>query len=609
MISWLSALLGPIFAKEMVEMSRRVRYYLIRVIFGLALLFAAYQVLQMYRLYYERLSFDGGVSSLRIMPMVVLSFVTRIAYLQFIAVYLLVPFLLCGVVTTERDARTLDQLFTTHLTNREIVFGKLASRLIVMIMLILSGVPILSMFLLFGGVSGLTLIRIELAVLLAIAHVGAFAIYFATVSRTAFQALWKTYACVLSLLLIPPLSPSGAFMAAMDNPTAVGATDAFIAFVYASNLLIAGFMVNKAIGRIRDDLPPKKLWRSRFRNRHKTSPAPELRKHADAVAEKMRAVWGPLQIAVVDNEPPIAKNLWVFLPLLFAFGFNYVASISYETEALSHILLPIWIGSFVLTVIVAITNPLLSRRPGFFDLLLGTLLEPDEILRGTVLVSGPWLIRIFMVPWVFGILWSSWNPVGISVVLVTGTLFTFLILTLGNLCSLAEQGQAIRLICTISLPTLIICLPWILPEQIRDVGPVVMLTVAVALLVVSWLGLRFRVSALSTGILLVSVYFFINVLLVILPGGMLNWWGEQRLVLLVSPWYWMLRALDVRQSVTWTFLLQYVTHWLSLATTLVWAWYWTTRNFDRLVGRTLQDAPPSPQSTGSPVRLANAATG
>ena len=37
MLRFLSALLGPIFAKEMVEMSRRKRYYFNRVLYGLVL--------------------------------------------------------------------------------------------------------------------------------------------------------------------------------------------------------------------------------------------------------------------------------------------------------------------------------------------------------------------------------------------------------------------------------------------------------------------------------------------------------------------------------------------------------------------------------------------
>lgn len=604
MISWFSAMLGPIFAKEMVEMSRRVRYYAIRVLLGSAMLYALFVVLSQHRA-------ASGVMQLRDKSVVAQAFVSRVGVLQFVAIYLLVPLFLCGIVTAERDAQTLEQLFTTHLTNREIVFGKLASRLLVMFMLILSGVPIFNLFLLFGG-SAAMIWRMEAASILAIVHVGSIGIYWATASRTAFQALWKTFASVLVLLPLPFLSPVFVVSAAVAGES-ITVTEIFILVISCvANLAMAAFFVVKASGRIRDQLPPKKLWAARLRKRHRQTAVVEQAQevwaeHTEKVADKMRAVWGPLQISVVEGEPPISKNLWVLFPLAFAFLFNYLASVRFETETMSRILLPIWAGSFTLTVIVAITNPLFSRRPGFFDLLLGTLLEPSEILRGAAMVSGPWLIRIFLVPWVFGILWSSWNPIGILFVLATGTLFTCFILMVGNLSSLADHRAALRLGSTFLFPIVVSMGPWLLPRSVATLAPSVCWIASAVLLAVAWVWVRTKFSALAMGAFLTVLYFFLTASLVVLPGEFAGWWGgEFKALFLVSPWYWMLRALEVREAVTADMVAQYMLHWLAMIGTLAISWFWSLRHFDRLVGRTLQDKSAPQLPVASTVRLARA---
>src|SRR5260370_37590655 len=49
MHSLLSSILGPMFAKEMVEIARRKRYFVNRVLYGLALLFTVFVVWDNYR--------------------------------------------------------------------------------------------------------------------------------------------------------------------------------------------------------------------------------------------------------------------------------------------------------------------------------------------------------------------------------------------------------------------------------------------------------------------------------------------------------------------------------------------------------------------------------
>src|SRR5437660_3072506 len=154
MLKFLSLFLGPVFAKEMVEMARRKRYFFNRVLYGLVLLFTLWIVWEEHR-------FDvhNGKVTLRVMASLAETMFHAVSGVQYGAVFLFVPLFLCGVIAGEREERTLDLLFTTQLRDREIVLGKLGSRLAVVVLLVLFTLPVMSLVMLFGGVAPLGLWR------------------------------------------------------------------------------------------------------------------------------------------------------------------------------------------------------------------------------------------------------------------------------------------------------------------------------------------------------------------------------------------------------------------------------------------------------------------
>src|SRR5262245_51739696 len=183
----ISEFLGPIFAKEVVEIARRWRYYLCRTIYGAVLVFVMYVVWEEYQAHARAV---GDRNSLAWIAGKVF---TASSYIQYWAVYLLVPAFLGGVIAGEREERTLDLLFITPLTDREIVLGKLFSRVAAMICLILCGVPVVSLLMMFGGIDPESIWRMLAATLLAILFAGSHAIYFSTITRTPMEALARTY--------------------------------------------------------------------------------------------------------------------------------------------------------------------------------------------------------------------------------------------------------------------------------------------------------------------------------------------------------------------------------------------------------------------------------
>src|SRR4029079_9674087 len=123
-------------------------YYFTRVLYSLVLL------LVLFVIWNEHLgrSGDRGSISHRALAQLATNLFLAVSVIQFGAVLVFVPLLTCGVIAGEREAHTLDLLFTTRLTDGQGALGKLFSRLAVLASLILCGLPVLSLVSFFGGI-------------------------------------------------------------------------------------------------------------------------------------------------------------------------------------------------------------------------------------------------------------------------------------------------------------------------------------------------------------------------------------------------------------------------------------------------------------------------
>ena len=80
-----------------------------------------------------------------------------LASLEFIMLLFIVPALTAASISGERERQTLDLMLTTLLTPAQIVSGKLLSALSVMVLLVVSSFPPISMVLVFGGITWMEL--------------------------------------------------------------------------------------------------------------------------------------------------------------------------------------------------------------------------------------------------------------------------------------------------------------------------------------------------------------------------------------------------------------------------------------------------------------------
>lgn len=125
------SILRPLFRKELIEVARRRRYYAARVLVGLALLVGLW--LGIDPIEHELSTAQSAGIGLHFF----LTWSTGVV----VGLCTLVPPTTSALIAGEKDAGTLETLLTTPLSDREILLGKVASRFLLAVILVLSSLP------------------------------------------------------------------------------------------------------------------------------------------------------------------------------------------------------------------------------------------------------------------------------------------------------------------------------------------------------------------------------------------------------------------------------------------------------------------------------------
>ncbi len=120
-------------------------------------------------------------------------FAATCLFVQFGAVLLLTPALTAGAIAEERQRGTLDLLLSSGLSAVEIVLGKLLARTLVLFMLLLTGLPVLFLTQLWGGVDEQFLLAGFAVNVLTLLSVGAVGLFCSALARTVPGAVFGTY--------------------------------------------------------------------------------------------------------------------------------------------------------------------------------------------------------------------------------------------------------------------------------------------------------------------------------------------------------------------------------------------------------------------------------
>ncbi len=179
-------LLGPLFLFDLYQATRRSRYFLLRmyVYFVLLLLFCV--VISWTSRSQLEYRADRGA---RVAENLFYMFL--FAHAVFSA--LLTPGYVASALTEEKERNTLEALMATDLSSREIVLSKLGVRLANLLLMLLTGLPIVTAFLVVGGVDPSLAVVGYLAILFFTTTLAALAINNSVRARRTRDAIVATY--------------------------------------------------------------------------------------------------------------------------------------------------------------------------------------------------------------------------------------------------------------------------------------------------------------------------------------------------------------------------------------------------------------------------------
>ena len=189
--------LGPIFNVECVLGARRKRLYVGRALFVLILLYAV----SLIWLPLEAQTFVniGELSSAG------QNFFRVIVACELALVLLVAPAATAGAICVDKARGSLAHVFTTDLSDREIVFGKLFARLVPIGGWILCGIPVLALSGLSGGVDATSSLAAALVVIGSGAICCSLALFISIWAKKPYQALLAAYLIEAVWLLAKPL--------------------------------------------------------------------------------------------------------------------------------------------------------------------------------------------------------------------------------------------------------------------------------------------------------------------------------------------------------------------------------------------------------------------
>ena len=127
----------------------------------------------------------------------VLALYCLITMLEVGMVLFVVPALTAGAISGEREKQTLEILLTTTLKPRQIVWGKLASSMSLLLLLVISSLPIVSIVFSIGGIEFKDLIQLVFTATITSFYIGSIGIYFSTLFKKSIPATIVTYGVTL----------------------------------------------------------------------------------------------------------------------------------------------------------------------------------------------------------------------------------------------------------------------------------------------------------------------------------------------------------------------------------------------------------------------------
>lgn len=207
--------MGPMFRYDLVRTARRDRYHFHRWVYGILLLCYLYYGTSTFALPNWRLS---GRELARFAA----DFFQTIMLFQLLAIFLVTPGYVAGAIAEQRENRSLEFLFATELTDREIVVNTLLSRLANLSLLLLTSLPIISLLQFLGGIDPNLVLAFFLGSAGTMLSLGAISMFFSVISNKTMDAYTGSYFGIVMFLILTYVIPFGFLMNPIHMVNAIG---------------------------------------------------------------------------------------------------------------------------------------------------------------------------------------------------------------------------------------------------------------------------------------------------------------------------------------------------------------------------------------------------
>jgi ABC-type transport system involved in multi-copper enzyme maturation permease subunit len=214
-------MLGPLFYYDLIQMGRKGRTIALRVAYVCTLFSVLYisyrEAVPTNKKWTVNVHAQDHVdldSAFADLARLANRFVHTILLFQTVAILVLTPAYIAPVIAAEKQRGTLDLLFTSSLSDRDIVFGKLLSRTLHLGLVLMAGLPLLALTQMWGGVGAFSLCSAFVASGLSLLSVAAICMVSSVGSSSVVGSLFVSY-CATAIISFPcfccSLTPVGIF--------------------------------------------------------------------------------------------------------------------------------------------------------------------------------------------------------------------------------------------------------------------------------------------------------------------------------------------------------------------------------------------------------------
>ena len=194
---------NPVVGKELRATSRRKRYYLLRLVYLLAL--TGFAALTWQGVVADLMGVGDVVLRISRMPDAGKAIVREVAWFAFIAAQAIMLVLCSTAVSGERAARTLPTLLSTPMSYFQVLWGKLMGKLSHILTLVLCTLPLLALIRIFGGVPWDFIICTSVLTVGAALMIGSLTVYYSVMYSRPWAAMMLALIAlgVLHLIIMP----------------------------------------------------------------------------------------------------------------------------------------------------------------------------------------------------------------------------------------------------------------------------------------------------------------------------------------------------------------------------------------------------------------------